>query len=146
MRPSMRKFANLLAVFAIGASGRTKTVQWHPQKTRSTPEEINVSHVVTVSFDRDREYEIMPHDGDIQGMDKDQARAWLAREFEELECVPSNPVGKILLLDMILNVAKYAGEECFENGGEWARSYAIAVAVTLQRPAIRVDVANFVVG
>jgi hypothetical protein len=55
-------------------------------------------------------------------------------------------MGKILLLDMILNVAKYAGEECFENGGEWARNYAIAVAVSLERPAIRVDVANFMVG
>jgi hypothetical protein len=42
-------------------------------------------------------------------------------------------------------VAKYAGEECFEGGGEWARSYAIAVAVSLERSAIRVDVANFVV-
>ncbi len=105
-----------------------------------------MSHAVTVSFDHDREYEIMLHDGDTRCMDKEQARTWLAREFEELECVPSNPVGKILLLDMVLNVAKYAGEECFENGGEWARNYAIAVAVSLDRPAIRVDVANFVVG
>ncbi|MDS4031202.1 MAG: hypothetical protein RKO66_14190 [Candidatus Contendobacter sp.] len=105
-----------------------------------------MSHAVTISFDHDREYEIMLHDGDMRGMDKEWARTWLAREFEELECVPSNPVGKILLLDMILNVAKYAGEECFENGGEWARNYAIAVAVSLDRPAIRVDVADFVVG
>ena len=105
-----------------------------------------MSHAVIVSFDHDREYEIMLHDGDTRGMDKEQARTWLGREFEELECVPSNPVGKILLLDMILNVAKYAGEECFENGGEWARNYASAVAVSLDRPVIRVDVANFVVG
>ena len=104
-----------------------------------------MSHAVTVSFDLAREYEIMLHNSDMQGMDKEQARTWLAREFEELECVPSNPVGKILLLDMILTVAKYAGEECFEGGGEWARSYAIAVAVSLERSAIRVDVANFVV-
>ena len=105
-----------------------------------------MSHAVTVSFDRNSEYEIMLHDGYVLGMDKEQARTWLAREFEELECVPSNPMGKILLLDMILNVAKYAGEECFEGDGEWARNYAIAVAVSLERPAIRVDVANFVVG
>lgn len=105
-----------------------------------------MSYAVTVSFNIAREYEIMLHDSDMQGMDKDQARAWLAREFEEMECVPSNPMGKILLLDMILNVAMYGGEDRFEEGGEWARSYAMAVAVALQRPAIRVDVANFVVG
>ena len=105
-----------------------------------------MSYTVIVSFDRDREYEIMLHDGDVQVMDKEQARTWLAREFEELGCVPSNPVGKILMLDMILNVAKYADEECFERDNEWARNYAIAVAVSLERSAIRVDVANFVVG
>ncbi len=105
-----------------------------------------MSYTVTVSFDRGREYEIMLHDGDMQGMDKDQARAWLAGEFEEMGCIPSNPTGKILLLDMILNVAMYGGEERFEEGGEWARNYAIAIAVSLERLAIRVDVANFLVG
>lgn len=105
-----------------------------------------MSYTVIVSFDRDREYEIMLHDGDVQGMDKEKARTWLAREFEELGCVPSNPVGKILMLDMILNVAKYADKECFDGDSEWAKNYAIAVAVSLQRSAIRVDVANFVVG
>lgn len=107
---------------------------------------LNVNYAVTVSFDLGREYEIMLHDGDMQDMDKEQARAWLFREFEELECSPSNPVGKILLLDMILNVAMHGGEERFEESGQWARNFAIAVAVALQRPVVRVDVANFVVG
>jgi len=110
------------------------------------PKGSNVSYTVTVSFDRKREYEIMLHDGEIQSMDKDQARAWLTREFEDLECVPSNPTGKILLLDVVLNVARYGGEDRFEEAGEWARSYAIAVTVVLERQVIRVDVGNFVVG
>ena len=116
------------------------------RKAMIDAEETNVSYAVIVSFDRDREYEIMLHDGDIQGMDRDRARAWLAGEFEEMGCIPSNPTGKILLLDMILNVAMDGGEERFEAGGEWARNYAIAVAVSLERPVIRVDVAHFVVG
>ncbi len=105
-----------------------------------------MSHAVTVSFGPDREYEIMLHDSDMQGMGRDRARAWLAREFEEMECSPSNPMGKILVLDMILNVAKYGSEERFKEGGEWAKGFATAVAGALQRPAIKVDVANFVVG
>lgn len=105
-----------------------------------------MSYIIIVSFDPNKEYEIMLHDNDIQGMDKEQARAWLAKEFEEMECVPSNPMGKVLLLDMILNVARYGGEERFEEHGEWARHYAIAIAVVLERPVIKVDVNNFVVG
>ena len=51
-----------------------------------------------------------------------------------------------MLDNMILNVAMDGGEERFEAGGEWARNHAIAVAVSLERPVIRVDVAHFVVG
>lgn len=103
-----------------------------------------MSHSVTVSFGPEREYEIMLHDSDVAATGKDQARAWLSREFEALECSPTNPMGKVLVLDMILNVAKYAGEERFRDG-EWSRGYAAAVAGALQRPAVKVDVANFVV-
>ena len=36
-----------------------------------------MSYAVIVSFDRDREYEIMLHDGDIQGMDRgSRAPGW----------------------------------------------------------------------
>ncbi len=105
-----------------------------------------MSYTVTVSFGEGRDYEISMHDSEVSAMAKDQARAWLAREFEELECTPTNPMGKILVLDMVLNVAKYGGETRFEEGGEWARAFATAVSAALQRPAIRVDVAGFVVG
>ncbi|PTD97532.1 hypothetical protein [Pseudothauera lacus] len=105
-----------------------------------------MTHHITVSFGANREYELVVHDADTAGMAKDQARAWLAKEFEVLECTPSNPMGKVLVLDMILNVAKYAGEERFKTPGQWAQQFASAVAVALERPAIRVDVAGFLVG
>ena len=105
-----------------------------------------MSYAVTVVFHLGRAYEIPLHDDTVQELDEEQARAWLLHEFQELECVPSNPAGKILLLDMILNVALYAGESHFEANDDWAKQYAKAVAAALQRPVIRVDVANFVVG
>lgn len=105
-----------------------------------------MSYTITVSFGAAREYEIVLHDSEVAAMGKDKARAWLANEFEELECTPTNPMGKVLVLDMILNVAKYGGEARFEAGGEWSKAFALAVASALQRPAIRVDVAGFVVG
>jgi hypothetical protein len=103
-------------------------------------------YTVTVVFGAEREYEFALHDADVAATSKDQARGWLAKEFEELECTPSNPMGKVLVLDMILNVAKYGGEQRFEDRTEWARKFAVAVAAALDRPALRVDVASFVVG
>lgn len=103
-------------------------------------------HYVTVTFGEDREYELTLYPAELAGLTKDAARQWLAQEFETLECSPSNPMGKILVLDMILNVAKYGGEDRFASGSEWARQFAAAVAVVLERPAVTVDVAGFTVG
>lgn len=105
-----------------------------------------MSQVVIVAFGTDREYELTLHEGDLAGLGKDQARAWLAKEFEDLECTPSNPMGKVLVLDMMLNVAKYGGEDRFAAAGEWARKFAAVTAMLLERPVIRVDVGTFTVG
>ncbi|BAL26816.1 hypothetical protein AZKH_4543 [Azoarcus sp. KH32C] len=107
---------------------------------------MEMSQHITVAFGAEREYEMTVHQEDASGLDKDSARAWLSHEFDTLECTPSNPMGKILVLDMILNVAKYGGEDRFRQGGEWAKKFAAATAVALDRPVIRVDVAHFVVG
>lgn len=103
-------------------------------------------HQVIVVLQADREYEFTVHADEIASISSESARAWLLAEFDALECTPSNPVGKILILDVILNVAKYAGEARFAQGGEWARRFAACVGVTLDRPAVRVDVPAFVVG
>lgn len=105
-----------------------------------------MSYTVSVVFGGDREYEFSLHDAEVAATSKNQARSWLAREFEDLECTPSNPMGKVLVLDMILNVAKYGGESRFEHGAEWAKKFAVVTAAALDRPVVRVDVASFVVG
>lgn len=105
-----------------------------------------MKYSVSVSFGPEREYEFSLHEGDVAALGKDQARAWLASEFEVLECAPANAMGKLLILDMILDVAKYGGEDRFRQSGDWAKRFATAVAGALGRPAVRVDVANAVVG
>lgn len=105
-----------------------------------------MSYTVTVVFGGEREYEFALREADVASTTKEQARTWLANEFEELECTPSNPMGKVLVLDMVLNVAKYGGESRFEQGAEWARKYALYTAAALDRPVVRVDVTAFVVG
>lgn len=105
-----------------------------------------MSQQVLVSFGPAQEYEFVVHESDLEGMDKSAARAWFAQEFEALECTPSNPMGKVLVLDMILNVAKYGGEARFKQGGDWARQFAAATAAALGRPVMKVDVKAFAVG
>lgn len=102
-----------------------------------------MSYTVTVSFGQNSEYEFkVPED---RSLTRDDASQWLHREYETLDCAPRNPVGKVLLLDVILDVAKYGGEAHFAAADEWARRFASCCAAALKRDA-RIDVLNFVVG
>lgn len=101
-----------------------------------------MSSIVNVVFDGHREYELIAHDGPS----REEANRWLDAQWEALECEPSNPMGKVLVLDKILNIARYGGESRFETVGEWAQRYADAVGAVLDRPVVRVDVAARVVG
>lgn len=101
-----------------------------------------MSSIVNVVFDRNREYELIAHGG----MSREEANQWLDAQWEALECEPTNPMGKVLILDRILGIALYAGEKHFEAGDDWAKHYAEAVAIVLGRPAVRIDVADRVVG
>ena len=103
-------------------------------------------HHVVVAFGDQREYEFALTDDEVARLSPDQAREWLAQEFEDLECTPSNPMGKVLVLDMILNVAKFGGEKRFSEAGDWAKQFARSASVALARPVVRVDVAGFTVG
>jgi hypothetical protein len=101
-----------------------------------------MSSIVCVVFDHTREYEIIAHGGGS----REEANRWLDEQWEELDCEPSNPMGKVLVLDKILCIAKYGGEKRFAAPGEWTQRYADAVATVLERPVVRVDVAERVVG
>ena len=90
-----------------------------------------MSSIVTVVFDRIRDYELIAHDG----LAREEANRWLDAQWEALECEPTNPMGKVLVLDRILGIAQYAGEKRFATPSEWTQQYADAVATVLGRPA-----------
>jgi hypothetical protein len=103
-------------------------------------------HHVIVSFGKDNELEFRFASEDLAGTTADEARRWFDREFVELECEVATPVGKILLADRILSVAKYAGERRFREQRDWAEQFARHAARLLGRELIRVDIANYAIG
>ncbi len=104
-----------------------------------------MSYTVTVAFARDREYEFK-FQGDASLPPRKEAQHWLDKEWSDLDCMPSNPLGKVLTLDKILSVARYAGEKRFAEGGQWAQDFALAALSALERDTVRVDVAEHLVG
>lgn len=101
-----------------------------------------MQHHVIVSFGKDKEFDFKL----TGGAQADEARKWFDHEFTELECDVATPTGKILAVDRILSVAKYAGEGRFRDGGAWAESFAKFTGAILGRELIRVDVEHYSIG
>jgi hypothetical protein len=97
---------------------------------------------VIVSFARGRDYELRITAGDPPLPPVQEGELWLSQQFEELGCAPRSLVGKVLVLDKVLEVAREAGEKCFAGDIAWAEKYARAVLATLQRKSVRVDIAE----
>jgi hypothetical protein len=102
-------------------------------------------HVI-VSFGKDKEYGYEFSQADLDESSADEARRWFDKEFSELKCEPTNPVGKVLIIDKILNIARNGGEQRFIDGKSWATKFARYTALALGRDTIRVDVENLNIG
>ena len=101
---------------------------------------------VTISFARNREYELRNPDNKANSLTAEDAQLWLDQQFEEFGCTPRSLVGKVLMLDKVLEVARAAGEKRFAEGGDWAQRYARAVLAALNRETVRVDIGQNTVG
>lgn len=104
-----------------------------------------MSYTITVTFGQQSEFEFKLSDDDVKALAREEASRWLHQEFQALECEPRSMVGKILLLDVIVDVARYGGEARFAANGEWAQRFALCCAATLKRDVIAIDVPNMVI-
>lgn len=101
-----------------------------------------MQHHIIVSFGKDIEFEFKH----VGGAPADEARQWFDHEFAVLECDVATPTGKILAVDRILSVAKYAGASRFRDQRAWSEQFAKNTAAILGRELIRVDVEHYSIG
>ena len=101
---------------------------------------------VTVSFGKDRQYQYKFSRAELAEGTPEEARRGFDKEFADLQCEASNPMGKVLIIDKILNIARYASERRFIDAKEWATLFARYTALALGRDTIRVDVEAFNIG
>lgn len=101
-----------------------------------------MQHHVIVTFGKEKEYEFKFPGGAVA----EEARKWFDHEFVSLECDVATPTGKILAVDRILSVAKYAGHSRFSEQRTWAEQFAKYTAAILGRELIRVDVEHYSIG
>lgn len=98
---------------------------------------------VVVSFGGQREYALEVDQGDLDAISLEDARAWLAEGFDAAGCEPSNPMGKVLAVDLLLGVARAAGESRFAQPSSWRTRYAAAALRLREEPELMVDLAAY---
>ena len=102
-------------------------------------------HVI-VCFSKDKQYEYKFSQEELTESSPEEARRWLDKEYSDLKCEPSNPMGKVLIIDKILSIARSGGEQRFIDGKTWASQFARYTALALGRDMIRVDVEALRIG
>lgn len=102
-------------------------------------------YYVTVVFGKDREYQYKLSADELAESSPEEARRWFDREFSALKSDPVNPVGKVLIIDKILDVARAGGEQRFADGLSWAAKFAQSTALALGRDMVRVDVPAYAI-
>lgn len=94
--------------------------------------------IVFVLSDGDR-YEFQLSDADLAGLDKRAADEWLGREFEAAGCEPANPMGKLILPDKVLQLARTVSAKSLAQPTPWLNDYLRAVACALGKPLVSID-------
>ena len=101
---------------------------------------------VIVCFGKDQEFVFKFAAETPSTVATEEARRWFEKEFVALECDVATPTGKILAVDRILSVAKYAGEARFAAQDAWSAQFARYTALLLGRDLIRVYVPHYSIG
>lgn len=102
-------------------------------------------YYVTVVFGKEHEYQYKLSSAELAESSPEEARRWFDREYSQLKTDAHNPVGKVLIIDKILDVARAGGEQQFADGQSWAAKFARYTALALGRDMVRVDVPAYAI-
>lgn len=86
------------------------------------------------------------HESEIAGVPREESMRWMEQEYANLGCEPTNPVGKVLLSDRLLCVARATGADPFAGQTEWARAFARHAVNLMGRSNVTISVPDATVG
>lgn len=105
-----------------------------------------MEHFIMVKFGAQQQYPFRLNDADTAGLTAQEAQQWLDAELEKSGEEALNPVGKSLLADKVLRLARAAGPGEFARASPWAMQLVRCAAVLIHRANITIDVPASSVG
>lgn len=99
-----------------------------------------MDHTITVFFDTAAEFCFPIVDAQVNGIDKSVATDWFNAEFDRLGCSSRNPTGKIIMRNVVVDVAKAAGTAGFSDDQPWSANFSQHCAALFRHKNVRIDV------
>lgn len=99
-----------------------------------------MDHTVTVYFSPAAVFCFPIADALVESIEKAIATDWFNTEFESLGCSSRNPTGKIIMRNVVVDVAKTAGAARFIDDKNWAQSFSQHCAVLFRHKNVHIDV------
>ena len=101
-----------------------------------------MSSDITISFAPDATCRFTVEHRNIDGIDKNSAADWFNKQFDVLGCKSRNPTGKIMMRNVVVEVAKAAGEARFKADLQWAGLFTQnCAALFRQQDRVHIDTA-----
>lgn len=117
-----------------------------PAGLRARQGRAQILYHLNVFFGPGKDYEYRVHESEIAGVPRDESEQWMEQEYVNLGCEPTNPVGKVLLTDRLLGVARAMGANPFANRNDWAKSFARHAVNLAGRSNVTINVSDATVG
>ena len=111
-----------------------------PTAYRANSGDILLSSDITISFSPDSICRFTVERSKVELIDKASAMEWFSQQFDALGCKAQNPTGKILMRNVVINVAKSAGAPRFNSDRPWAELFVQnCAALFRQQKQVHID-------
>ncbi len=101
-----------------------------------------MDHQASIIMPGGNRYDIHLAADEVAAVDATTARAMIGEAFAEAGLETTNPVGKILLVDQILLLAREHKEALWAAPDTRTKLFLVAVLAALRRPTVTIDLAN----
>jgi hypothetical protein len=102
-----------------------------------------VDRQVSIVLRNGERHDIHVSAADLAAFDKSSAREFIGEAFDAAGLETPNPVGKILLVDQILMLARERKAADWVQAGASVRQFLAAVLQSLDRPTVTIDLGNY---
>lgn len=95
---------------------------------------------IVVLFGSDSPIRFVVEERELVAVEKNSAAAWFTEQFDLLGCHARSPTGKLMMRNVVVDVATAAGQSRFDSDPQWSSQFALNCAALFKPNGVQIDV------